>query len=61
MADEIKIGETVQLKSGDPVMTISNIDKLGSNPSGPDHAWCDWFDGKKQMNGVFPVTSLTLA
>lgn len=23
-------------------------------------AWCVWFDGKKQVSGTFPVTSLAV-
>jgi uncharacterized protein YodC (DUF2158 family) len=54
--NEIKAGDVVRLKSGGPQMTVA---KTGV-PAGREgqHAWCDWFEGKKVMNGVFPVTSL---
>ena len=47
-------GDTVALKSGGPPMTISTV---GDNYGVPT-AWCDWFDGKKTLQGHFPLTSL---
>jgi uncharacterized protein YodC (DUF2158 family) len=49
-------GDTVALKSGGPLMTISTV----ADNYGTLTAWCDWFDGKKQSHGTFPVTSLKL-
>ena len=57
MSAEINVGDTVQLKSGGPMMTVSSV----SDHYGVLTAWCDWFDGKKAVNGTFPVTSLTHA
>jgi uncharacterized protein YodC (DUF2158 family) len=54
MTDGIKTGETVMLKSGGPTMTVNQVGDL----YGTLTAWCDWFDGKKAVNGTFPVTSL---
>jgi uncharacterized protein YodC (DUF2158 family) len=58
MQTEIKVGEVVQLKSGGPKMTVSQIGKTMGGTV--DHAWCDWFEGTKKMDGTFPLTSLTL-
>jgi len=59
---EIKVGSVVQLKSGGPHMTVSQIGQ------GQFHdyvsAWCDWFVQDKapwkKEHGVFPITSLKL-
>lgn len=53
---ELKAGDTVQLKSGGPVMTI---DQIATKSGRPDpHAWCQWFEKTKLSTGVFPVSSL---
>lgn len=54
MSDQISVGDVVTLKSGGPTMTVNTI----GDHYGTLTAWCDWFDGKKQCNGTFPVTSL---
>ena len=56
MADEIKAGDTVQLKSGGPVMTA---DWVGDN-YGVISAGCTWFTGTPKEGTLFPVTSLKL-
>ncbi len=55
---EIKAGDIVQLKSGGPKMTVSTV----STPMGGTtlHAWCDWFEGTKKVQGSFPLTSLRI-
>lgn len=54
MVNEIKAGDVVVLKSGGPSMTVNSVgDRYGTLS-----AYCTWFDGKKQVEGVFPVTSL---
>lgn len=59
---EIKVGSVVQLKSGGPHMTVSQVDK--GNYEDFLSAWCDWFVQDKapwkKENGVFPLTSLKL-
>jgi uncharacterized protein YodC (DUF2158 family) len=56
MADEIKVGDTVELKSGGPIMTVTGVGNHHLT-----HAVmvsCVWFDGKKQLSGSFPPTAL---
>jgi len=48
-----KIGDTVQLKSGGPIMTVNNIEKNGE-------IYCQWFLGGKVEVGFFPPDSLKL-
>lgn len=52
MADTFKVGETVQLKSGGPPMTVT---VAGSAKS---HVTCKWFAGKKLEWGQFPPDAL---
>jgi uncharacterized protein YodC (DUF2158 family) len=54
---EFNAGDTVQLKSGGPVMTIEKIAMYG----GERKAACIWFEKSKKMQGVFSLTSLTAA
>jgi uncharacterized protein YodC (DUF2158 family) len=54
MADQIAAGVVVQLKSGGPYMTVSNLHVW----QGRQEANCDWFEGTKMQNGSFPLTSL---
>ena len=46
MAD-LKIGDTVRLKSGGPLMTISGIGTDNNHHRNEDYWLCEWFDGKK--------------
>jgi len=54
---ELKVGDTVQLKSGGPIMTIEKIGMYGAERK----AACVWFEKSKKMQGVFSLTSLTAA
>jgi uncharacterized protein YodC (DUF2158 family) len=54
MAGGFEKGDTVQLKSGGPKMTVEKIE----NWNGEMSAWCQWFDGNKPMANRFPLTSL---
>jgi uncharacterized protein YodC (DUF2158 family) len=56
VAAEIKIGDTVQLKSGGPTMTVAKVREW----KGVMEARCEWFDGKQNKDGIFPLTSLKL-
>ena len=46
----IKPGDVVQLKSGGPKMTVTQINQ--------ETVWCKWFDGEDVKTGHFPVFSL---
>ena len=52
---EFKTGDTVQLKSDGPIMTVHNIVKSDGS------IYCQWFAGKKLENGYFPPGSLNRA
>lgn len=56
---EIKVGDTVKLKSGGPVMTVAEIGRTASGERLT--AWCDWFEKGKKETGAFPVASLVIA
>ena len=59
---ELKIGDVVRLKSGGPVMTIDDIDRLTiSEKDAPLYAWVSWFDSKNNPHsGNYPITSLKI-
>ena len=50
-----KIGDTVQLKSGSPRMTVTVV---GVNADGKEVVECAWFDGTQRQNGNFPTDAL---
>lgn len=54
MADQIRVGEIVQLKSGSPSMTVDSI----YDDWGVSTAACSWFDGKSIKKNNFPISSL---
>lgn len=60
MANEIREGSIVQLKSGGPAMTVRWVE----DDDGVMLANCDWFIQDKapwkKESAVFPVTSLKL-
>jgi uncharacterized protein YodC (DUF2158 family) len=52
MAHNFKVGETVKLNSGGPLMTVDSI-------NGED-IYCEWFDDKGQHQGrTFKAHTLT--
>lgn len=55
MTEPFKPSDVVQVISGGPRMTITQV---AEDTFGIMTAWCVWFDGKKQMDGTFPVTAL---
>jgi uncharacterized protein YodC (DUF2158 family) len=54
MADAIKSGDVVQLKSGGPKMTVENVYLF----RGEMRARCAWFIDDKNHSDTFPVGSL---
>ncbi len=53
---ELKVGAVVQLKSGGPKMTITEIGKY--NYSDHEQAKCVWFDGAKKFESLFEEETL---
>lgn len=51
---DIKVGDTVRLKSGSPLMTVSELHDVQGTP----YAFCTWFVRNEQKSGDFPVTSI---
>ena len=49
MADDLKPGDVVMLKSGGPTMTIRWIEE----EYGTLTALCDWFEGTKDKSGKY--------
>jgi len=57
MANEFKIGDLVQLKSGGPVMTVTDVpDNLGNA-----FVWCKWSVNDKTESDSFPPLALKIA
>jgi uncharacterized protein YodC (DUF2158 family) len=54
MAEEIKTGDTVRLKSGGPVMTLGAKMDVGGYQ-------CLWFSGNELMKGLFRLEQLEKA
>jgi uncharacterized protein YodC (DUF2158 family) len=56
MAAQFKIGDTVQLKSGGPIMTVTQV---GTPQFGVLSVWTTWFDDNfKEFKGVYPVDAV---
>lgn len=53
---DFAIGDVVQLKSGGPVMTVTQVGNAAM--TGKPTVWTQWFDGPKQMSGTFPPEAL---
>jgi uncharacterized protein YodC (DUF2158 family) len=49
-----KVGDTVQLKSGGPRMTVTSV----GNEFGQPIVWCAWFDGTMQRSDHFPIDAV---
>jgi len=58
-----KVGDTVRLKSGGPLMTISEIGSwdYSSEGSQNNEAMCVWFVGNKKNDAVFKLEILVIA
>jgi uncharacterized protein YodC (DUF2158 family) len=57
MAEEITLGDLVELKSGGPMMTVEEIGKYGMGAT-KDRAKCVWFENKKRMEAIFELHTL---
>jgi uncharacterized protein YodC (DUF2158 family) len=55
MSNGIKLGDVVQLKSGGPKMTATEV---GNDGLGTPTVWCVWFEGNKRIEGTFPPAAL---
>ena len=53
--EEFKPREVVQVLSGGPKMTVTQV---GTTQLGILSAWCVWFEGNRKIEGTFPVTAL---
>lgn len=51
MNGELKAGDTVELNSGGPIMTVAEFPNAGI-------ARCQWFHGPEAKWGNFPIVSL---
>lgn len=52
---QFNVGDVVQLNSGGPKMTISDL----YNENGVDCASCCWFDMNNKNYSAFPLATLT--
>lgn len=52
-----KVGDTVRLKSGGPLMTVSGIGTRGGNPN----VDCVWFVKMEKYEGGFPPDALEIS
>ncbi len=59
MSDDksMKIGTSVKLISGGPIMSVekTHVDSKGNSTG---RVTCQWFAGKKLESGIFPINSL---
>ncbi len=58
MAQSFKVGDIVQLRSGGPLMTVTQI---GEDMGGVMTVWCVWFSGQIRSEGSFPMEALALS
>jgi uncharacterized protein YodC (DUF2158 family) len=58
MAQQFKVGDIVQLKSGGPQMTV--IDPNLNSYGNVGNVGCSWFAGAKNERGNFPPNALVL-
>jgi uncharacterized protein YodC (DUF2158 family) len=56
---QFEVGDVVQLKSGGPSMTVSDLGDYSTFGTGPkDGVKCVWFDKTKQFESVFDARAL---
>lgn len=54
--DDLKTGDVVQLKSGGPRMTVTQVGEAAM--TGRKTVWCIWFDRTTKLDGDFPPETL---
>ena len=52
----LTVGDTVQLKSGGPIMTVAAIHPASEYEDAK--AWCIWFEKAKKEEAPFPPAAL---
>ena len=55
MSRSFKIGDLVRIKSGGPMMEVTEV---GENQDGKPIVTCTWFDGDKPEMGTFPAAAV---
>jgi uncharacterized protein YodC (DUF2158 family) len=50
-----KVGDTVRLKSGGPLMTVTGV---GNDEKRGQMVWTSWFVNNKEDKGHYPASSL---
>ena len=55
MSRSFKIGDLVRIKSGGPMMEVTEV---GENQDGKPIVTCAWFDGDKREMGTFPAAAV---
>lgn len=55
MTATFKIGDTVRLRSGGPLMTVKSV---STNDDGVPHVRCIWFDNNKEGTGYYPAATV---
>ena len=58
---EITPGTIVELNSGGPKMTVTNINYSDSTPRKMTSCNCQWFAGKKLERGTFLANTIKVA
>lgn len=56
MTSQIQPGDVVILKSGGPIMTVTDVSRAYQSAS--VFAWCTWFDEAKNHENRFPLAAL---
>ena len=55
---EFKLGDTVQLKSGGPLMTVSNVTEEAYMQYSKGDVSCTWFEGNTVKQATFKSAML---